>query len=115
MGIRKLATAAPDGPTRTNMKFLLIASLFVLSVFAETEAEADAQYGWNRGNGYNYPMSYGYNRWNNGYYGYGYTRYNNCRNFWGQRRFVREAEAEAEPEAEADAQYYNWNQGYNRY
>merc|ERR1712088_566870 len=87
--------------------------LFVLSVFAEPEA--DAQYGWNRGYGYNYPMSYGYNRWNNGYYGYGYNRYNNYRNFWGQRRFVREAEAEAEPEAEADAQYYNWKQGYNGY
>jgi len=83
---------------------------------AEPEAEADAQYyNWNQGyNGY-YPMTYGYNRWNNGYYGYGYNRYNNYRNFWGQRRYVREAEAEAEPEAEADAQYYNWNQGYNGY
>merc|ERR1712073_131950 len=77
---------------------------------AEPEAEADAQYyNWNQGyNGY-YPMTYGYNRWNNGYYGYGYNRYNNYRNFWGQRRYVREAEAEA------DAQYYHWNQGYNGY
>merc|ERR1712203_971729 len=69
---------------------------------AEPEAEADAQYyNWNQGyNGY-YPMTYGYNRWNNGYSGYGYNRYNNYnsynrynfynRNFWGNRRYVREA------------------------
>merc|ERR1712029_352830 len=77
-------------------------------VHAVAKREADAQYyNWNQGyNGY-YPMTYGYNRWNNGYSGYGYNRYNNYRNFWGQRRYVREAEAEAEPEAEADAQYYN--------
>merc|ERR1712062_769363 len=35
----------------------------------------------------------------------GYNRYNIYRNFWGQRRYVREAEAEA--------QYYNY--GYNRW
>merc|ERR1711971_1520566 len=93
-----------------TMKFLLIASLFVLSALAEPEAEADAQYGVYGGY---YPMSYGYNR------GYGYNNYNSYnrynmynRNFWGQRRYVREAESEAEPEAEADAQYYHWNRGY---
>merc|ERR1719225_2282724 len=85
------------------MKFLILASLFVLSVFAEPEAEADAQYGWNR--------------WNNGYSGYGYNRYNNYnsynrynmynRNVWGQRRFVREAEAEA--------QYPHHTSGYVKY
>merc|ERR1712110_265405 len=86
-----------------TMKFLLIASLFVLSALAEPEAEADAQYGVYGGY---YPMSYGYNRgygYNNynGYNSYnGYNMYN--RNFWGQRRYVREA----------DAEYYNWNRGY---
>merc|ERR1712083_1024432 len=99
---------------KPTMKLLLIASLFVLSVFAEPEAEADAQwYGYNWNNGY-YPMSYGYNRWNSGSWNYNrYNMYN--RNFWGNRRFYREAEAEAEPEAEADAQYYNWNRGYGYY
>merc|ERR1711997_1297338 len=117
-----------------TMKFLLIASLFVLSALAEPEAEADAQYGvyggyypmtwgYNRGYGYNnfnrYNNYNSYNRYNsynnyNGYNNYNsYNRYNMLnRNFWGQRRYVREAEAEAEPEAEADAQYYNWNRGY---
>merc|ERR1712051_683450 len=83
---------------KPTMKFLLIASLFVLSALAEPEAEADAQYGVYGGY---YPMSYGYNR------GYGYNNYNGYnsynrynmynmynRNFWGQRRYVREAEAE---------------------
>merc|ERR1712110_293491 len=67
-------------------------------------------YNWNRGYGYSpYSMSYGYNRYNsynnyNGYNNYNsYNRYNMYnRNFWGQRRYVREA----------DAQYYNWNRGY---
>merc|ERR1712154_608842 len=86
---------------QTKMKLLLIASLFVLSVFAEPEADAQ-WYNWGR----NYPMSYGYNRWNNGWNSWNYNRYNMySRNFWGNRRFYREAEAEAEPEAEAD--YYN--------
>merc|ERR1711994_831577 len=118
-----------------NMKFLLIASLFVLSVFAEPEAEADAQYGWNRGYGYNYPMSYGYNRWNNGYYGYGYNgyypmtygynRWNNGYSGYGYNRYnnfnsyapynyytrniwgQRRYVREAEADSEADADYYN--------
>merc|ERR1712193_376242 len=79
--------------------------------FAEPEAEADAQwYGYNWNNGY-YPMSYGWNRWNN------FNRYNMYnRNFWGYRRYAREAEAEAEPEAESDAQWYNYyNRGYGYY
>merc|ERR1711997_22621 len=94
--------------SKPTMKLLLIASLFVLSVFAEPEAEADAQwYGYNWNNGY-YPMSYGYNRWSSGSWNYNrYNMYN--RNFWGNRRFYREAEAEPE----ADAQYYNNYYGYS--
>merc|ERR1712156_885370 len=47
-------------------------------------------------------MSYGYH----GYYGHNmYDMYN--RNFWGNRRFYREAEPEA------DAQYYNNYYGYS--
>jgi len=87
---------------KLTMKFLILASLFVLSVFAEPEAEADAQwYNLNRGYGGYYPMSYGYNSYNsynnyNGYNNYNsYNRYNMYnRNMWGQMRFVREAEAE---------------------
>merc|ERR1711981_249740 len=102
-----------------TMKFLILASLFVLSVFAEPEAEpeADAQY-YNRGYGYGYrnAMTYGYSGYPyNGYNNYNSYNYYNHYNpyFYGQRRFVREAEAEPEAEAEADAQYYNhFNRGF---
>merc|ERR1712156_1350357 len=55
---------------------------------AEPEAEADAQYyNWNQGyNGYS-RMSYGYNRWNNGYSGYGYNRWNNGYSGYGYNRY----------------------------
>merc|ERR1711997_1302838 len=81
---------------------------FIISKLAT--AEPDAQwYGYNWNNGY-YPMSYGWNRWNN------FNRYNMYnRNFWGYRRYAREAEAEAEPEAESDAQWYSYNRGYGYY
>merc|ERR1711981_133704 len=91
-----------------KMKFFILASLFVLSVFAEPEAEPEADvqyYNFNRGYGYHPSfMSYGYsgypytrynnynsynynNRYNfNRYNSFNYNRYNPT--FFGQRRFV---------------------------